>query len=44
MAAEVIFNGTFEEILKDSKSLTGKYLSGREKLKFQSTAANGYKV
>ncbi len=29
---EVIFNGTYEEILKDSASLTGRYLSGRAKI------------
>ncbi|HZF99842.1 MAG TPA: excinuclease ABC subunit UvrA, partial [Chitinophagales bacterium] len=29
---EVIFNGTFEEILKDKNSLTGKYLSGKEQI------------
>jgi excinuclease ABC subunit A len=29
---ELVFHGTFAEILKDEKSLTGKYLSGREKI------------
>lgn len=29
---ELIFQGTFEEILKDEKSFTGKYLSGKEQI------------
>ncbi|HEY1006872.1 MAG TPA: excinuclease ABC subunit UvrA, partial [Sphingobacteriaceae bacterium] len=29
---ELIFTGTYEEILKDPASLTGKYLSGREEI------------
>jgi excinuclease ABC subunit A len=29
---EVIFNGTFDEILHDEKSLTGQYLSGNKKI------------
>jgi excinuclease ABC subunit A len=29
---EVVFAGTYKEILKDKKSLTGDYLSGRKKL------------
>ena len=29
---EIIFQGTYEKILKDSKSLTGKYLSGKMKI------------
>lgn len=29
---ELVFHGTFAEILKDEKSLTGKYLSGREEI------------
>ena len=29
---ELIFTGTYNEILKDEKSLTGKYLSGREEI------------
>lgn len=28
----LVFTGTFEEILKDEKSLTGQYLSGKEKI------------
>lgn len=28
----LVFAGTYEEILKDDKSLTGKYLSGREQI------------
>ncbi|HXI00368.1 MAG TPA: excinuclease ABC subunit UvrA [Sphingobacteriaceae bacterium] len=28
----LVFTGTFEEIIKDKNSLTGKYLSGREKI------------
>ena len=33
LGGELIFQGTFKEILKDKKSLTGKYLSGQEKIK-----------
>ena len=29
---ELVFQGTFEEILKDEKSFTGKYLSGKEQI------------
>ena len=29
---QLIFEGTFEEILKDEKSYTGKYLSGKEQI------------
>ncbi|WP_295653613.1 excinuclease ABC subunit UvrA [uncultured Mucilaginibacter sp.] len=29
---ELIFTGTFDEIIKDAHSLTGKYLSGREEI------------
>ncbi|MCC8424348.1 excinuclease ABC subunit UvrA [Mucilaginibacter sp. UR6-11] len=29
---ELIFSGTYDEIIKDNNSLTGKYLSGREKI------------
>jgi len=29
---ELIFTGTYDEIIKDEKSLTGKYLSGREEI------------
>lgn len=29
---EIIFQGTYNEILKDTKSLTGKYLSGKSKI------------
>lgn len=29
---ELVFAGNYEQILKDGKSLTGKYLSGREKI------------
>ncbi|RYY34841.1 MAG: excinuclease ABC subunit UvrA [Sphingobacteriaceae bacterium] len=29
---ELIFTGTYEEIIKDEKSLTGKYLSGKEEI------------
>ncbi|MFC5283681.1 excinuclease ABC subunit UvrA [Pedobacter alpinus] len=32
LGGELIFAGNYEEILKDEKSLTGKYLSGREKI------------
>lgn len=34
---KVVFQGTYEEILKDKNSLTGKYLSYREKIKVPST-------
>ena len=33
---EVIFRGTYKEILTDKKSLTGKYLSGKEEIKIPS--------
>jgi excinuclease ABC subunit A len=29
---ELIFTGTYDEIIKDEKSLTGKYLSGKEEI------------
>ncbi len=29
---EVVFHGTYEEILKDARSLTGAYLSGRKRI------------
>jgi excinuclease ABC subunit A len=29
---ELIFTGTYNEIIKDDKSLTGKYLSGKEEI------------
>lgn len=29
---ELVFTGTYNEIIKDDKSLTGKYLSGREEI------------
>jgi excinuclease ABC subunit A len=29
---ELVFSGTYEEIIKDDNSLTGKYLSGREQI------------
>jgi len=29
---EVVFSGTFQQILKDENSLTGKYLTGKEKI------------
>jgi excinuclease ABC subunit A len=32
MGGEVIFQGSYEKILKDSKSLTGKFLSGKMKI------------
>jgi excinuclease ABC subunit A len=34
---EVVFQGTYEDILKDKNSLTGKYLSGKEKIKIPPT-------
>ncbi|MBC7913147.1 MAG: excinuclease ABC subunit UvrA [Pyrinomonadaceae bacterium] len=33
----LVFTGNFEEILKDENSLTGKYLSGREKIEVPSS-------
>lgn len=38
---EIIFKGTFEEIKKDPKSLTGKYLSGQKKIKVEPSEKNG---
>ncbi len=38
---EVIFSGTPEEILKDEKSLTGMYLSGRKKIPVPKTRRKG---
>ncbi|TSA50318.1 MAG: excinuclease ABC subunit A [Sphingobacteriales bacterium] len=32
LGGEVVFSGTFKEILKDKNSLTGKYLTGVEKI------------
>lgn len=40
---EVIFNGTFKEILKDKNSLTGKYLSGKEKVDVPAYRRKGVK-
>ncbi|GDX51755.1 UvrABC system protein A [Bacteroidota bacterium] len=37
---EVIFSGTFKEILKDKNSLTGKYLTGVEKITVPSIRRN----
>jgi excinuclease ABC subunit A len=34
---EVIFNGTYEQILLDDRSLTGRYLSGRSKIEVPQT-------
>jgi len=33
----LVFTGTYEEIIKDEKSLTGKYLSGREEISIPKT-------
>ncbi|HLT23792.1 MAG TPA: excinuclease ABC subunit UvrA, partial [Ignavibacteria bacterium] len=33
LGGEVIFQGTYKEILSDKNSLTGKFLSGKEKIK-----------
>jgi excinuclease ABC subunit A len=33
----LVFTGTYEEIIKDEKSLTGKYLSGREEIAIPKT-------
>lgn len=32
LGGEIIFQGTYEEIIKDEKSITGQYLSGRKKI------------
>ena len=37
---EVVFSGTFKEILKDKNSLTGKYLTGFEKISVPTTRRN----
>ena len=34
---ELIFSGTYNEIIKDDKSLTGRYLSGREEIAIPAT-------
>jgi excinuclease ABC subunit A len=34
---ELIFSGTYDEILKDDNSLTGRYLSGKEKIAIPAT-------
>jgi excinuclease ABC subunit A len=34
---ELIFTGTYDEIIKDDKSLTGKYLSGKEEIAIPAT-------
>lgn len=36
LGGELIFQGTYKEIISDKKSLTGKYLSGQEKIKVPS--------
>ena len=38
---EVVFAGTPEEILKDEKSITGQYLSGRKKISVPQTRRKG---
>ncbi len=38
---EVIFAGTYAEIIKDKKSITGAYLSGRKKIKIPETRREG---
>jgi len=37
---EVVFSGTFDEILKDKNSLTGKYLTGVHKISIPKTRRN----
>jgi excinuclease ABC subunit A len=37
---EILYSGDFENLLKDKKSLTGKYLSGKEKIKYPSKDTN----
>jgi len=32
LGGNLVFSGTYDEIIKDKKSLTGKYLSGREQI------------
>ncbi len=38
---ELIFSGTYDEIIKDDNSLTGRYLGGRKKSPSRRAAANG---
>ncbi len=38
---EVVFAGTYEEILKDESSITGKFLSGKEKIEVPKTRRKG---
>ncbi len=38
---EVIFAGTYEEILKDETSITGRYLSGKEKIEVPTERRKG---
>ena len=38
---EVVFSGTPKEIIKSSKSITGKYLSGKKSIEFSSNRRNG---
>jgi len=35
LGGKLLFSGTYDEILKDSKSITGKYLSGNRAFRFQ---------
>ena len=38
---EVIFSGTYDDILKDKNSFTGKYLSGKEKIPLPQSCRKG---
>ncbi len=40
---QVVFSGTPDELLKEKKSLTGQYLSGRKQIKIPSTRRHGNK-
>jgi excinuclease ABC subunit A len=37
LGGNLVFSGTYEQIIKDKKSLTGKYLSGRESIQIPAT-------
>jgi excinuclease ABC subunit A len=37
----LIFTGTYDQIIVDDNSLTGKYLSGREEIAIPTSAVNG---
>ncbi len=41
LGGEIVFAGTYEEILKCDKSITGKYLSGKEKIEVPKSRRKG---